>query len=186
MFSDLEKATLSWTYQIISSPHIAYGAERKLRDELTKENRRDVEAGIRRLDTPAGIGLEAAYKVLEDHQIAELAMLIGHMDGLGRALTMLHLESEDPVQIVEGVIDQKTGGITPKLDKGGNVIPTGYFNNRMGLFNILSAIGTSSRVLTFNELLLNPKLNELILQELSKGKSNIHKTAKEAVQTGEF
>ena len=79
----------------------------------------------------------------------------------------------------------KAGGITPKFDKGGKVIPAGYFNNRMGLFNILSAIGTSSRVLTFNELLLNPKLNELILQQVER-EEQYHKTAKEAVQTGEF
>ena len=186
VFTPLELATITWTYFLITSPHRAYEREPQVRQELDKQNRREVKAGMRRLDTTPGIGDDAAFKRLQDHQIAELAMLIGHMDGLGRALTMLQLESEDPVQIVEGALDAATLGIKPTLNGNKEVIPTGYFNNRPGLLQILPAIGTSKCALTVNELMLNPKLNADIQKQLSAGNKEIKVTAEGALRTAEF
>lgn len=186
VYSALELATLTWVYQVITSPHRAWKVEPKLREELDRENRKEVSAGVRRLDTSPGIGEEAAYKRLVDHQIAELAMITGHMDGLGRALTILHLESEEPVQIVEGNITSNTGGIKPKLDSNGEIVSTGYFNTRPGLLELLSAIGVSKRALTLNELMVNPRLNSELVKELENGRTEIKINATESASRGEF
>lgn len=185
VYSELEKAVLSWVHRLITRPHTAYQLEPRMRRELNIENRREVGAGLRVLDSSPGIGEDAAYNRLEDHQVAELAMLTGHMDGLGRALTILCLESEDPVQVVEGTLNPKTGGIKPNLVDG-EIKLTGYFNNRPGLLETLSFIGISKRALTLNELLANEKLNTEIVSRLEKGQRQIRVTAAEAKKTGEF
>src|SRR5208282_4388415 len=104
-------------------------------------------------DTTPGIGDVAACKRLVDHQIAELAMLTGHMDGLGRALSILRLESEDGVQVIEGTVNPTSGGIQPKLDSAGDANFTGYFNNRPSLFDFMRKIvGVTEKAFTMNEL----------------------------------
>ena len=185
VYTELEKAALTWTHRMITMPHAAYEAEPRLREELDSQNRREVAAGLRRFDMSPGLGEDAAYKRLEDHQIAELAMLIGHMDGLGRALTMLRLESEESVQVVEGELNPATGGIKPVLVKG-EVKLTGYFNNRQGLLQTLPAIGVSKPALTLNELLVNPILNDEITSRLNKGERNIVIDSLQAARSGEF
>jgi alkylhydroperoxidase family enzyme len=186
VYSDVEKATLSWTFALITRPHKAYELEGRVRAELDRENRREVAAGLRRLDTSPGLGDEAAFCRLVDHQIAELAMLIGHMDGLGRAMTMLQLQSEDPVQVLQGQMDPQTGGIKPTLNAQGEVILTNYFNNRGGLLGILDALGVSKRALTVNELLLNPRLNAIVKQQLVAGPRPVVIAGSQAAETGEF
>ena len=39
---------------------------------------------------------DEAIKRLLDHQIAELGMLVPHIDGVGRAMTMMRLELKTP------------------------------------------------------------------------------------------
>ncbi len=185
VFSPLELATLSWTHRLITAPHSAWELEGPLRQALETENRFEIRAGLRRLDTSPGLGVDAAMKRLVDHQIAELAMLIGHMDGLGRALTILRLESEGAVQAIVGT-PGPSGDILPTLDSQGQVQFTGYYNNRPGLLQILSAIGVSTRAQTVNELMVNPRLNEEIHARLAAGEQNIRISAAQAIQTGEF
>jgi hypothetical protein len=186
VFSDLEKVVLSWTHRLITRPHLAHEIEPLVRAALERENRCEVAAGLRLLDTTPGIGEEGAYRRLADHQIAELAMLIGHMDGLGRLLTILRLESEEAVQIVKGKLDAATGGITPELNDIGQVAATGYFNTRMGLLQILASIGANKAALTVNELVLNPQLNQNIKEQVKNGAKSIHVESDKAAQTGEF
>lgn len=185
VFTDLERATLSWTYRLITKPHLAYELEPQVRTELDLENRREIAVGLRKLDTKPGIGTEAAYARLVDHQIAELAMLIGHMDGLGRLLTMLRLESEEGVQIVEGDLDATTFSITPKLDEKGHVRTTGFFNTRPALLDILGSLAGKA-ALTVNELVLNPQLNDSIQKQLATGVKSVKISAVQAAETGEF
>jgi len=184
IYTSLEKEIMSWTECLLRKPHKAYEIEEKVRSELEKGNRREVEAGLRHLDTSPGIGVEAALKRLVDHQVSELAMMIGHMDGLGRALTILRLEAEDAVQMVEGRTHK--GGIIPNCDKEGRVKFTGYFNNRPSIHQILRFIGVSDAVLTLNELTVNPGLCKKVKSRLRKGEKEIHISAEEAVKSGEF
>jgi len=162
-YTDLELATMAWVRRMITHPHTAYQLESRLRGELDAENRREVEAGIRRLDTAPAIGTEAAYKRLLDHQVAELAMVTGHMDGLGRAMTMLRLESELPVTRAEG-----------------------YWTDRPSLFQVYGFLGIGAAALTANELRLNPVLCEQVQSQLEKGKRGIRITAEVAEETAEF
>ena len=187
VFNDLERAVLSWTHRFITAPHSAHELEPRVREELDQENRREVAAGLRRLDLSPGIGAEAAYRRLLDHQIAELAMLTGHMDGLGRALTILRLESEEPVQVIEGTLGTK-GGIVPDASAkdGSEVLLTGHFNNRPGLLEVLRFIGVDDAALTLNELMVNPALNRTVRQQLKQGRKDIDVSAAEAAKTGEF
>lgn len=186
IFTDLEKVVLTWTHRLITRPHSAYEIEPGVRGELDKENRRQAAVGVRRLDTSGGVDEASAYKRLVDHQIAELAMLAGHMDGLGRALTILRLEAEKPVQIIKGKLNPATQGIRPKLNPKGEVVLAGYFNNRPGLLEILPAIGISKRALTLNELVVNPELNEKIKKRLSAGQRAVRISSAQAKKTGEF
>ena len=156
---------LTWTEELLRKPHKAYEKEERVRGSLKENNQIEVEYGLRVLDTSPNIGSVAAMNRLVDHQIAELIMLIGHMDGLGRLLTILRLEAEDGVQVVEGKYTDK-GGIKPDLDSNGQVKFTGYFNNRYGLHNILNFIGVSENAQTLNELLVNPTLCESIIKQL--------------------
>ena len=112
-------------------------------------------------------------------------MLIGHMDGLGRALTILRLESEDPVQTIVGELDPATFAIKPQLNDKGQAITTGYFNTRPGLLQILKSMA-SKAALTVNELVLNPKLNDSIKKQLSGGAKSVQVDAATAAATGEF
>jgi hypothetical protein len=57
----------------------------------------EIAAGTRWLDLTGNVTREEAVKRLLDHQIAELGMLLPHIDGVGRAMTMMRLEAEDPV-----------------------------------------------------------------------------------------
>ena len=120
-----------------------------------------------------------------DHQIAELGMFVPQIDGLGRAMTMMRLEAEEPVQIVRGRVGP-SGGIVPELDKDGQVLPTGYFNNSPGLHALMQQIGVDERILTLNELFANPKLNLEITQQLKAGQKPILVSGMDAAKTGEF
>jgi hypothetical protein len=144
-------------------------------------------ARTRKLDTSPGLGERAALDRLENHQIAELAMLTGHMDGLGRALTILQLHSEDPVQLVEGAIDPTTGGLKPALTAKGEITPTGYFNTRPGLVDFMAnVVGVTDKAFTANELMANPRLNDEVKRRLSVGERNLRISSSEAAKTAEF
>ncbi len=158
-YSSLDLALMQWVERLITCPHEAYLVEARLRDELDADNKRQIEAGIRKLDLSPGIDAAAAHKRLLDHQIAELAMLVGHMDGLGRAMTMLHLESEDEVKTADG-----------------------YLTSRPGLFQIYNAIGITEAAQTANELRLNPEL----LEQIVAGAVRSPVSAQQAARTGEF
>jgi hypothetical protein len=184
-YTPLERAALSWTAAILERPHHAYKLEKTLRKELNNENRREIAAGTRRLDTSRDKTEKQSLDRLVNHQIAELAMMIGHMDGLGRVLTILRLESEDSVQILEGKIGPD-GGIIPDLDSSGQVKLTGYFNNRPSFFDILQQVGVQDSILTLNELMVNPKLNEGVQKRLAKEKEVVSISQDISSKTGEF
>lgn len=158
-FTALELATLNWVGSVITAPHSAHTLEQRLRSELQAENQREIAAGLRRLDVSPGLGTEAAHRRLVDHQIAELAMLTGHMDGLGRAMTILRLESEEPV-----TTDEK------------------FMTTRPGLFQVYNFVGVTEKARTANELRLNPQL----LEALQKGRAKSPVSARDAAKTGEF
>jgi hypothetical protein len=107
------------------------------------------------------------------------------MDGIGRAMTMMQLEVEEPVQIIRGRFGP-SGGIVPELDKDGQVIPTGYFNNRLGFHALMRAVGIDERVMTLNELFANPKLNAEIIRRLAAGQRSVSISGEDAAKTGEF
>jgi hypothetical protein len=132
-----------------------------------------------------GVTHDVALKRLIDHQIAELGMFVPHMDGIGRAMTMMHLEAEGPVQIIRGK-SGASGGIVPELDKDGQAIPTGYFNNRPGLHAQMRLIGVDERVMTMNELFANPELNSVVVRRLNSGEKIISLSGEQAAMTGEF
>jgi hypothetical protein len=184
-FSPLERPMLDWIEAVVTSPHSAYTFEPALRRELDTTNRHQVEAGTRRLDRSSGLTDAQAYQRLVDRQVAELAMLVGHMDGLGRTFSILRTEGEPSVQVAKGQIDDQ-GRIAPELDANGRLQLTGYFNNRAGIIPTLRALGVPETVLTANELLLNPKLNERVVARLGGGDKQISVNAGEALETGEF
>ena len=165
IFSRLEEDILSWTEELLRAPHKAYEKEQSVRDSLRENNMVEIQMGFRVLDASPNIGSEAAMRRLIDHQIAELAMLIGHMDGLGRLLTILKIESEDGVQVIEGQYTEH-GGIKPNLDAYGQVKLTGYFNDRPALHDILRHIGVSDAALSINELFVNPSLCENLTKQI--------------------
>ena len=171
-FSKLEEELLTWVEKLLKVPHQAYKQEKRVRLLLKEQNELEIEIGIRILDKEPKIGSEAALDRLIDHQISEIAMLIGHMDGLGRLLTILKLEGETAVQTVKGNYTN-TGGIKPELDSKGQVIFTGFFNNRPALLDILNFIGVSDKAQTINELFLNPTLCKRILKEIKKNPNSV-------------
>lgn len=158
-YTMLELAVIEWVRALITLPQDAHLHEKKLRDGLDADNKAGVAAGIRKLDTTPTLSDADAYKRLLDHQVAELAMLVGHMDGLGRAMTMLRLEGEDAVSVAEG-----------------------YMTNRASLFQIYDAIGVPKTVQTANELRLNPAL----LEQLKAGTRKSPVSARDAAGSGEF
>lgn len=158
-YTALELATMEWVERLVTRPHSAHTVEQRLRGELDAENKREIAAGVRRLDVSPGIGSEAARRRLLDHQIAELAMLTGHMDGLGRAMSILHLESEDAV-----TTGQK------------------YMTDRPALFQVYDFIGVTEKARSANELRLNPAL----LEQLKDGNKKSPVSGKDAAKTGEF
>jgi hypothetical protein len=100
-------------------------------------------------------------------------------------MTMMRLEVEEPVQIVRGRFSPK-GGIVPQLDKDGQVVPTGYFNNRLGFHALMRAVGVDERIMTLNELFANPKLNVEITRRLGAGQRSVSISSEDAAKTGEF
>jgi alkylhydroperoxidase family enzyme len=158
-YTALELATMEWVERLITRPHSAHTVEQRLRGELDAENKREIAAGVRRLDVSPGIGPEAAHRRLLDHQIAELAMLTGHMDGLGRAMSILRLESEDAVT---------TG--------------RKYMTDRPALFQVYDFIGVTEKARSANELRLNP----VLLEQLRDGTRNSPVSGRDAAKTGEF
>ena len=183
-YSPIELAAFAWTDEVILRPHEAYRLEPALRKALKDQNEAEIAAGTRWLDMAGDVTRDEAIKRLIDHQIAELGMFVPHMDGIGRAMTMMRLEAEEPVQIVRGTVGP-SGGIVPELDKDGQVLPTGYFNNRPG-FHALMRMGVDERVMTLNELFANPKLNLEITRRLQAGQKSISVSGEEAGKTGEF
>src|SRR3974377_1128718 len=97
---------------------------------------------------------------------------------------MRRVEAEGPVQSGQGE-QGRAGGIVPELDKDGQVLPTGYFNNRPG-FHALMRMGVDERGMTLNELFANPKLNLEITRRLQAGQELISVSGEEAGKTGEF
>lgn len=185
VFTDLERAMFSWIEAVVTRPHSAYRLEPALRSALDRHNRDQVKAGIRRLDRSPDLDEESAFKRLLDHQVAELAMLVGHMDGLGRVLSILHTEGESGVQIAEGTMEPD-GSFTPALNEQGRLQLTGYYTNRPDFLVLLRIIGITDDVLTANELLLNPRLNDKVKAQIAAGQSEIQIPADEAMETGEF
>lgn len=185
VYTLLEKEVLSWTECLIQRPHEAHRLEQGVRAEFEKEDRREMRTGLRHLDTSPGIGEEAAIERLIDHQIAELAMMVGLLDGVGRAVTILRLGAEEPVQMVEGRRGPR-GAIIPSCGKDGQVKFTGFFNNRPGLHEAMRLTGVNDAVLTLNELMVNPALCKDIKSRLKKGEKEIRIPANEAAKTGEF
>jgi alkylhydroperoxidase family enzyme len=183
-FSSIELALLDWTDAVVHQPHQAHRFEPALRTALEEHDRRQVTAGVRRLDGAGGDD-RAAYRTLVDHQIAELAMIIGHMDGLGRVFSILHIEGEAAVQIAAGRSDPD--GFVPTLDARGHLQLTGYFNNRPGILELLAALGVPETVLTANELLLNPEAAADVRRRLDAGEQGVVSLdARQAGATAEF
>jgi hypothetical protein len=158
-YTTAELAMFEWVGCVVRHPHGAQAHETALRDALEAQNRTELASGTRRLDISPGFGADAAMRRLIDHQIAELAMLTGHMDGLGRAMTILRLEVEGPVKAADG-----------------------YFNDRPGFFEVYDFLGVSPAVRTITELRLNPQLAEA----LAKGTVKSPVSAEEAAKTAEF
>jgi alkylhydroperoxidase family enzyme len=184
-YSPVELAAFAWVDAIILRPHEAYRLEPALRQALKSQDEAEIAAGTRWLDMAGGGTRGDAVNRLLDHQIAELAMFVSHMDGVGRAMTMMKLEAEVPVQIIRGRFGP-SGGIVPELDKDRQVIPTGYFNNRPGFHALMRAVGVDERVLTLNELFANPKLNLEITRRLEAGQRSVSISGEDAAKTGEF
>ena len=130
-YSPVELAAFAWVDAVILRPHEAYRLEPALRQALRNQDEAEIVAGTRWLDLAGGVTRGEAINRLLDHQIAELAMFVSHMDGVGRAMTMMQLEVEEPVQIIRGRFGP-SGGIVPDLDKDGQVIPTGSCTNASG------------------------------------------------------
>jgi alkylhydroperoxidase family enzyme len=184
-YSPVELAALAWVDAVIRRPHEAYRREPALREALQNQNEAEIAAGTRWLDTTGNVTREEAVKRLLDHQIAELGMFVPHIDGVGRAMTMMRLEAEDPVQIIRGRTGQ-SGGIVPELDKDGQVQPTGYFNNRAGFHTLMRWTGVDEKVMTINELFANPKLNDEVMRRLQAGQTPISISSEQAAKTGQF
>jgi alkylhydroperoxidase family enzyme len=184
-YSPVELAAFAWTDEVILRPHEAYRLEPALREALKDQNEAEIAARTRWLDMAGDVTRDEAMKRLIDHQIAELGMFVPHMDGIGRAMTMMQLEAEEPVQIVRGRVGP-SGGIVPELDKDGQVLPTGYFNNRPGFHAMMQQIGVDERILTLNELFANPELNAEVMRRLNAGQASISISGDEAVKTAEF
>ena len=186
-FGPLELALLDWTEALVSAPHSAHRFEPAARAALRERNSAEVAAGLRRLDdSPGGAAGEGkAMDRLVDHQIADLCMMVGHMDGLGRAMSILRLESEGPAQLVEGKLGPD-GRIAPDLDADGCVRPTGAHNTRFALLDILRAVGVTEAALTANELLVNPAAAAEARRRLDAGETGIRVTAADAAASGEF
>ena len=177
-FTSLHLAMLDWVEAVVTQPHSAHNYEKALRDELEAENRREIGAGLRVLDMAGESDEGNAMKRLVDHQIAEMAMITGHMDGLGRVLTILQLESELPVNMLE-----------PNVGPDGTIVlkSTGAMNSRPGLFNVLHFMQIPDSVLTYNELMLNPAVNGSVRARLGVDpKANITVSSKIASMTAEF
>jgi hypothetical protein len=184
-YSPVELAAFAWVDSVILRPHEAYRLEPALRQALKNQDEAEIAAGARWLDMAGGVTRDDAINRLLDHQIAELAMFVSHMDGIGRAMTMMQLEVEEPVQIIRGRVGT-SGGIIPELDKDGQVIPTGYFNNRPGFHALMQGVGVDERVMTLNELFANPKLNVEITRQLEAGQKSVSISSNDAAKTGEF
>ncbi len=184
-YSPVELAAFAWVDSVILRPHEAYRLEPALRQALKSQDQAEIAAGTRWLDMAGGVTRDDAINRLLDHQIAELAMFVSHMDGIGRAMTMMQLEVEEPVQIIRGRVGP-SGGIIPELDKDGQVIPTGYFNNRPGFHALMQGVGVDERVMTLNELFANPKLNVEITRRLEAGQKSVLISGNDAAKTGEF
>ncbi|MDH3671189.1 MAG: hypothetical protein OES46_08475 [Gammaproteobacteria bacterium] len=184
-FGEFERALFSWIEAVVRRPHSAYRLEPALRSALDRQNREEVKAGIRRLDRTPDLDEDGAFKRLLNHQVAELAMLVGHMDGLGRVLSILRTEGESATQIAAGTINAD-GSLTPALDEQGRLQLTGYYSNRPDFLVLLRILGIPEEVLTANELLLNPRLNEKVKAQLAAGQSEIRIPVAEALETGEF
>ena len=184
-YSPVELAAFAWVDAVILRPHEAYRLEPALRQALKSQNEAEIAAGTRWLDLAGGVTRGEAINRLLDHQIAELAMFVSHMDGVGRAMTMMQLDVEEPVQIIRGRFGP-SGGIVPELDKDGQVIPTGYFNNRLGFHALMRAVGVDERIMTLNELFANPKLNVEITRRLEAGQRSVAISGEDAAKTAEF
>jgi len=184
-YSPVELAAFAWVNAVILRPHEAYRQEPALREALQSQNEAEIAAGTRWLDMTGSVTRDEATKRLLDHQIAELGMLVPHIDGVGRAMTMMRLEAEGPVQIVRGRIGP-SGGIVPELDRDGQIVPTGYFNNRPGFHALMRWTGVDEKVMTVNELFANPKLNDEVLHRLQAGLASITISGEQAAKTGEF
>ncbi len=177
-YTDLQSALLDWVEAFVIHPHSAHNFEQKLRDELAAENKREIGAGLRILDTGGGLNEDDAMKRLVDHQIAELGMIAGHMDGLGRVPTILQLESESSVNTIEPILGP---------DNTIAFNSTGAMNSRPGLFDIVHFMQIPDSVLTYNELMLNPAVNQKVREKFSaEPNATIHVSSLVGSKTAEF
>jgi alkylhydroperoxidase family enzyme len=176
-FSELQLALLEWVGAFLTSPHSAHASEPVLRAALGESNRQEITAGLRHLDLGGDLEELAALDRLIDHQIAELAMIAGHMDGLGRFLTILQLDSELPVR----QLDLSVVGSNLEMQI------TGAMNNRPGLFDALKFSNVPASVLTYNELLANPAVNSAVRAAVARDAgAAIAIDARTAFLTAEF
>src|SRR5262249_39080261 len=104
---------------------------------------------------------------------------------IGRAMTMMKLEVEEPVQIIRGRVGP-SGGVVPRLGKDGQVTPTGDFNNRPGFHALMRGAGGHGRIIRLNGLFANPKLNLEIARRLEAGQKSVSISGEDAAKTGEF
>ena len=74
----------------------------------------------------------------------------------------------------------------PELDNDGQIVPTGYFNNRPGFHTLMRWTGVDERVATINELFANPRLNDEVKRRLGAGQASVAISAAEAARTAEF
>jgi alkylhydroperoxidase family enzyme len=184
-YSKTELAAFAWADAVILRPHEAHTLEPALRQALQEQNEAEIAAGTRWLDTSGGVTRDTALNRLLNHQIAELGMFVPHMDGIGRAMTILRLEAEEAVQIVRGKRGTG-GGIVPELDRQGQVVPTGHFNTRPAFHELMRRTGVDERIIALNELFANPALNAEIVRRLNAGEQSIRITAEMARRTAEF
>jgi hypothetical protein len=178
IFSPLHMALLKWVEALVVAPHTAHTHEPKLREALLASNKKEIGAGIRQLDRSGTVDEPVAMKRLIDHQIAELAMMAGHMDGLGRFLTILQLESETAVSTVKTVVD---------ADNVVSLQFTGAMSSRPSLFDALRFCNVPESVLTYNELLANPQINTRVREALGRDpNATVHIKASTVTLTAEF
>jgi uncharacterized protein (UPF0264 family) len=184
VYSPLERAVFAWVDALVCTPHSARECEQDVRDALREQNQHEIQIGARILNPRSGQSVEQAMDGLIESQIAEMAMMACHFDGLGRAMTILQLEGEGAVDIIlyEGEGEDRR----PALNDDGDVQRTGYFNQRPDFLVLLGGAGVDARVMTLNELFCNPQVLEQVRKRIADGEKNFTISADDAAPTAQF